>query len=331
MQELRELMNQLRMENTQLRLEWAAANANSPASPSREPMLDDSAPPRGDPVPVPAARGQSIERLVFVPRDRKCPSFRGGSGMTLEWEEEVRACMRARHLSVADQAFFIYDNLEGAAREEIKYCPAAERNDPEKVLKILHNYMGVTNPMCLYRKHFSEKTTTGESLLEFSLALMRLMEKVNQTAPHEVLNAEVMLRDQFVKHVYDGSLCRELKQLVWRQPTVTLLDVHSKALRWERERMPGGTRGRSQSTSSAYGYQCIVSGESHNARSSQGSEMAELKEILKQQQQGQLDQLTQNMAALQACQKQGRPPGVNPITCNRCLKPGHYARECDGE
>lgn len=33
-----------------------------------------------------------------------------GIGVT-EWVEEVQACIRARHLSVADQAHFIFNHL----------------------------------------------------------------------------------------------------------------------------------------------------------------------------------------------------------------------------
>lgn len=45
-----------------------------------------------------------------MPRDRKCSIFRGKSGIGLaEWLEEVQACMRARHLSALNQAFFLYE------------------------------------------------------------------------------------------------------------------------------------------------------------------------------------------------------------------------------
>jgi len=72
--------------------------------------------------------GKSISFISFhlhlatVPRDRKFPIFRGRAGIGLsEWMEEVQASMRARHLSQSDQAFFLFDHLEGEARDEIKY------------------------------------------------------------------------------------------------------------------------------------------------------------------------------------------------------------------
>ncbi len=50
--------------------------------------------------------------------------------------------MRARHLSVADQAFFLFDHLEGEAREEIRYRPVQERDDPNKIVVALKELYG---------------------------------------------------------------------------------------------------------------------------------------------------------------------------------------------
>ena len=63
----------------------------------------------------------------------------------------------------------------------------------------------------------------GETLLEFSLALMGIMDRVKHRVPDGLVNAEVLLRDQFSEHVIDGALRRELKQLIRRQPTMTML------------------------------------------------------------------------------------------------------------
>lgn len=68
---------------------------------------------------------------------------------------------------------------------------------------------------------------------------MALMEKVRQHVRDGMPNADVLLRDQFVQHVLDGVLHQELKQLVCRQPTATLLTLHSEAIRWKREGVPG--------------------------------------------------------------------------------------------
>lgn len=320
-QQLRDMVAQLKADNERLRQERAVPPADPPPAD----------PPVG-PVPIGASDNVTTERFVFVPRDRKCPSFRGNTGIRFdEWEEEVQACMRARHLSSADQAFFLFDHLEGEAREEIKYRSVDERSDPRKIVTILRELYGCSQShVSLQEAFFSRKQQEGESLLEFSLALMNLMGKIRQVSPQAILNSEIMLRDQFVEYVLDGGLSRTLKQLVWCQLSATLLDVRGEALRWERDGMPSTMRGRSQSVPFAHGIQYGVQGNKHPSPSNPvpNPEMVELKEILKRQQE-QLDLLTRSVDLLQTTRPRTRT-FQGPIICRRCQEPGHYARDCEG-
>ncbi len=196
--------------------------------------------------------------------------------------------MRARHLSVADQSFFLFDHLEGEAWEEVKYRSVEEREDPAKLISALKDvYGGSQLYVALQEAFFSRRQQEGETLLEFSLALMGLLEKAKQRPPDAMPNAEVLLRHQFFEHVLDSSLRHELKQLVCRQPTATLRDVRGEAIRWEHEGTSGGARGRSHSAPLALGFQYGVKSDAHSGvdRSSLCSEMSELREMLKLQQQ----------------------------------------------
>lgn len=163
MQELREFVKQLKADNERLG-QRGSGDASSVSG---------------------AESGSSVtERLLFVPRDRKCPMFTGKSGMKInDWIEEADSCMRARHLSARDQAFFLFDHLDGEARQEIKYCPSADRNDPEKIKSILQELYGCSQSyVALQEAFFSRKQQDGETLLEFSLALICLMDKVKKCA-----------------------------------------------------------------------------------------------------------------------------------------------------
>lgn len=65
-----------------------------------------------------------------------------------------------------------------------------------------------------YKKCFSCGDTL--TLQEFSLALMGLMVLIKQSAPSQILNADIFLCDQSVKHVIHTALHQELKQLMRR-------------------------------------------------------------------------------------------------------------------
>ena len=325
LKQLREMIEQLKAENCSLRQEQREAQSGTSTS-SSDALVQ---PPTE--LPLGGATVVAPERLVFVPRDRKCPYFSGKSSLSIiEWVEEAQACMRARYLSAKDQAFFLFDHLEGEAREEIKFRSAEEREDPNKIIGILQNLYGCSQSyVALQESFFCRKQQDGETLQEFSLALMSLMERVRQRAPGGMSNADTLLRDQFTEHVLDSSLRRELKQLVRRSPTSTLLEVREEAIRWEREGMPGGARGRSFSVPSAIGLQYAVhSGpRPSGSNSSHSSEFTELKELLKRQQE-QLNQLTQTVALLHGTQQPSYPPSGGQLICRRCQQPGHYAQEC---
>ncbi len=110
LQELRDLIAQLRAENESLRSEQPTTRSTGTAQVSEATVADG-------PLLGEASAG-TIDRFVFVPRDRKCPKFNGKSGIGInEWVDEVQACIRACCIPVADQAFFLFDHLEGEARE----------------------------------------------------------------------------------------------------------------------------------------------------------------------------------------------------------------------
>lgn len=326
MQQLRDMVAQLKADNERLRQERDEGQSSSGMTPSES---ND----RGvDMGPRSSSNGNTIvtERLIYVPRERKCPVFRGRTGIPLtDWLEEVKTSMRVRHLSILDKAHFLYDHLEGEAREEIKFRPREDREDPERVIQILTELYGCPDSyIVLQENFFSRRQLEGETLQEFSHALFGLMSKVLKNAPNGMPNSEVLLRDQFVEYVSDSALRRELKQFVRRNSGVTLLDVRGEAIRWEREGMMRGTRERSFSASATHGLQYGVQG---SASMSVGSELVELKEMLKKQQE-QLDQLTRTVSSLQNAPRNFHSTmsatNRGPVICRRCQQPGHFAREC---
>lgn len=62
--------------------------------------------------------------------------------------------MRACHLSTFDQAFFLFDHLEGEAREEIKYLSSADRSDPAKIIVVLRELYGCADSYLALQEAF---------------------------------------------------------------------------------------------------------------------------------------------------------------------------------
>lgn len=164
LQELRDLVAQLQVDNERLRQQWALA--------AQDPNIIPAPPNLPSAVNVAsngAAAVSIAERMVFIPRERTCPIFSGKSGQRLsEWLEEAQASIRVRHLAANDQADFLYDHLEGEARDEIKYRPSVDRRDPARIIAILRELYGCTDSyVVLQEAFFSRKQQEGETLQEF--------------------------------------------------------------------------------------------------------------------------------------------------------------------
>ncbi|GAA6233154.1 uncharacterized protein LOC109202750 isoform X1 [Lates japonicus] len=70
--QLRDLVTQLRAENLQMRQEWEA-NQPGPSAASTSSLAPGSS---SAPAPM-------TERLIYLPRDRKCPLFRSRMGLSI--------------------------------------------------------------------------------------------------------------------------------------------------------------------------------------------------------------------------------------------------------
>lgn len=69
--------------------------------------------------------------------------------------------MRICNLSLADQAFFLFEHLEGEAREEIKYRPEIEKNDPIKIISALREVYGCSEMYVALQEAFFFSEAAG--------------------------------------------------------------------------------------------------------------------------------------------------------------------------
>ena len=107
--------------------------------------------------------------------------------------EGARAALRAQRLEGQDAA-----DLEGGARNEVKYAPAEDRADADGVFEILNEALGerlsYTQLMDLF-VHRHQKD--GESLRTFSHELMALIDRALDVQPDCVPNRDKGLKRPF--------------------------------------------------------------------------------------------------------------------------------------
>ena len=95
-------------------------------------------------------------------------------------------------MSVVDQTNFIYDHLNGEAKNEIRYRSRHIRENPKSFIASKEQF-------------YARKQQEGESLREFSHALFSLMDRIVESGPDEgVPDATELLTAQFIENVYDG-------------------------------------------------------------------------------------------------------------------------------
>nr|XP_055035571.1 uncharacterized protein LOC129423357 [Misgurnus anguillicaudatus] len=318
--DLREQIRQLQAQNEQLARENPPSSSN--ASNQRPPSMTNA----NSSSPV------SLSRVFYVPRERKCPRFYGNMDSTLsveDWTEEAKVCIEGRGWSDKEKVVFLLDHLGGEARMEIKLRPQATRETPESVFDILRDlYGGKQTFVQLQQRFFERKQKEGESLTEFSHALMSLMDLILCGNPESVPNSDRVLRDQFMEHVRDVMLKRELKRLVREKPSSTLLEVRSEALRWVEE--GNGEMAASRVQPWCNLTQGRVVEHEPKVKFHESTELKEVKEMLRQQQ-IQITELTQRFDSLMSQKNEFSVTSTRQNSSRRCLrcnKVGHIARHC---
>ena len=77
---------------------------------------------------------KSSPAFLLMPSQKKIKSFTGKEqDITLEdWLCDIHASIASRPLADEDKVHFMFQHLEGAAREEVKLRPLSDRNTVEK-------------------------------------------------------------------------------------------------------------------------------------------------------------------------------------------------------
>ncbi|XP_044141671.1 probable G-protein coupled receptor 139, partial [Bufo gargarizans] len=139
-----------------------------------------------------------------------------GNNMLLpDWVERLRTAARLYEVPAAHQTNLALNALEGDARQAVIVLPLKQWNTIDAFLGRLESLYGdVTFATDLQKKFYTRIQQEGESVQQFSVALQVLWKqlmKKDQEGCSAVLNADRLLRDQFIS----GLRCRMTRRALW--------------------------------------------------------------------------------------------------------------------
>ena len=178
-------------------------------------------------VPTPAV---SLPRFFGRPESPGDPTID-------EWLADFDVFVRQCGVPEAERAMALIDNLGGCARDEVLCHPDEVRRDFGALVSLLRRVFGPRETVTsLYAEFYSRVQSVGETLAEFSRALIRLHQRIEGAAP-TVAERQALavlgdgaLKHQFVVGVRDEWLRHDLRRLMLRSADRPFIVVREEAL-----------------------------------------------------------------------------------------------------
>ena len=160
-----------------------------------------------------------------------------GDPTIYEWLTDFDVFVRQCGVPEAERAMALIDNLGGCAKEEVLCHPCEVRRDFGALVSLLRRVFGPRETVTsLYAEFYSRVQSVGETLAEFSRALIRLHQRIESAAPTVAerqalaILGDGALKHQFVVGVRDEWVRHELRRLVLRSADRPFIVVGGEAL-----------------------------------------------------------------------------------------------------
>ncbi|VDI67750.1 Hypothetical predicted protein [Mytilus galloprovincialis] len=228
-------------------------------------------------------------------------------------------------MSRQERADFIYLQLEGSAKDEVKYRSHLVRQSPDQILEILQDVFGVKDNITKLQKNFLDRVQKpNESLREYSFYLDAELRKT--------------LCDQFSQNVQDSFLRKHPKQIVRAQSHIPFLDLREEGIMWSEEEeytdKRYNTKMKSETTDSVPEEptaDVYVSKDKTDSSSEQSDKFNSLLGIVEQSEQ--IETLTKIVNTKQQSTSYNSrynrfEPQRRTLLCFGCNEPGHKIADC---
>lgn len=281
---------------------------------------------------------QKATKPVYVSREKKLNKFSGrpikDSDLSVsDWIEDAR-----EHLStISDEKIkveFLLEHLNGAAKDELRVRQKHEKDTAEKILKLIQNiYDEVESVSQLQQRFFQRNQKSGESLEEYSLALMKIANQATKRDDSALGDKNNTLKERFIEGILDKQLKREVRRFYREHKEYSFLQFREEVLKWVDE------LGETLNSKTC---QQEVQEVSENAmKSEHKDDLSEIKKLLLQQQtlleqqQKQIDTLSKqhlktvnNNYSNPSRSVLGTHRGQDDVTCFGCGGFGHRKSNC---
>ena len=237
--------------------------------------------------------------------------------------EDVQNYFETRKLSQRDRVEFIYEHIDGKVRSELRYRPEQDKRDSDSILAIIQQVFGESESLSVLQETFFRRVQKeGEALLEYSLALMQLFDKIQKCSGGGSLrNVDKTLKDKFTEGIRDEHLRRELRRLLIDDERLPFWMFRDRAIKYLGKEAEVSDSKESKSSKSKAS---VVNEQVTEVTAASNSQLVEL---LKNQQE-QLNQLATALEGMKSTRSNFPRRKREERVCYLCDQPGHIVKNC---
>lgn len=179
------------------------------------------------------AKADAPIRLVYAPK--KLPDFKGVPEQNItEWVRQARDAVKLQKLQGKEAADFLKAHLSGAAATELKYANTTD--NPEDIFTYLKGIFGEARTAEELLDIFvARRQKEKESLLDYSHALMTLLDKAVAKDPLCVPDKDKALKTRFAENIRETKLRADVKKTKREHTDWTFQQLREEALTLARE------------------------------------------------------------------------------------------------
>ena len=188
--------------------------------------------------------GPSVRLSKFYDRPQK-----PGDLTIAEWLDDVETYTRQLKYSADAKLSTLTDNLGGKAKDEYLCASEEIRKDYSQLTALLRKRFGPAESLPSLTRAFNARCQQeGESLADYSRALMRLYSRMEQAAPQQADRdalhrlKDLTLKGQFKRGVIDKEVFRDIERWEIRTPDQSFSELREEVLRLYVDQEPPRSR-----------------------------------------------------------------------------------------